>query len=243
MTPTNDHHLAPANTQKLIDELTVFAKQLYKIRCDVTKKLSESKSESTPDEGEYLFHLETVLQKITQLQKNASNSIQESYVKTQHLQSALRVIENDLSSDPSKWIYWKSDCPICLRKIRINSDLNVDSFQTVPCCHNLFHSSCLETHFKSNTCSSKSCPLCRKADIDWHPFYKHGTNTTPDKFKRTFETMTHKAFINNFDHLGNSKFREAFQHWSNFKTRSIKEQVEDLVDQKLLEFKAQLKMD
>jgi hypothetical protein len=239
MKPSANQHFAPANTQKLIDELTVFAKQLYKVRKDVTEKLATSKSES-PDEGEYL---ETILQKITQLQKNASNTIQESYVKTQNLQSALRLIENDLSIDSSKWIYWKSNCPICLRKIRIDSDSNVDSFQTVPCCYNLFHSSCLNAHFKSSNSASKSCPLCRKTDIDWHPFYKHGTNTTPDKFKHTFETMTHKAFNNNFDHLGNSKFREAFQHWSNFKTQSIKEQVEDLVDQKLLEFKAQLKMD
>ena len=219
MTHHKDKQMAPANTQKFIQELTGFSKQLYSVRTDITTKLSQSDT----DESEYLTHLESLLQKITQLQKNASHSVQESSVKIQQLQCKLLLIEKELSSDVSTWTYWKSECPICLRKIRIDPDPNTNQYQTVPCCHNLFHSSCLNTHYKSTTSNNKSCPLCRKPDIDWHPFYEFGTGITPDKFKHTFETMTHETFLNNFDHLGNNKFREAFQQWSTYKTKSIKD--------------------
>ena len=249
--------VAPSNITLLLKELENFGVSMYQSRKAILGRLSEDETVSDISDElvqEKQYHLEQLQTKLSTIQKQSSNLVQEMIAEVNKFNLKLNYITDELAQDLNQWEYWKEECPICIRRIRIGqagsktcldapskiktNEPSWKNFQTTPCCLKLFHSSCLASHYREKR--PTTCPICRTEAINFHPLYSYGTNQTPDTYKKFFSAMTNEQFQREFQNLSNQQFRDAFDSWSKINRRNMPQQIATIIEQKIVQIKAQL---
>ena len=232
--------IAPSNIHNLLQNLESFGTQMFQLRESINHKLETHSAQLDATDCNSLqfeqqYHYEQLQIRHSSLQRQSMNLIQETIAEMITLQTKLSDIESELTQDLSKWKFWDEECPICMRRIRLETGKN---YQTMPCCMKLFHTSCLNSHYRER--KPTTCPSCRHEAINYHPLYKYGTNNTPVNFRKYFASLTNEQFKREFQSLSSHQFREAFDSWSNITQRNLPQRITDIVERQITQFKAQL---